>query len=404
MRTFKLVSIIVLVAMVLSACGTTTQTPTAAAGTAATATTAATTAASTTIKVAILAPISGAHPTFGSSTRDGALLAIKEWNAKGGVIGAQIVADVQDSQCTADAATNAANLVIDQDKVNYIVGEVCSSASIPVSLIANQKHVVQISPTSTNSSVTVDANGAVKPYTFRACYTDPFQGQVGATFAANTLKAKTAFVMEDQSNDYTIGLGEAFVTNFTKLGGTIVGKANYSGKDTDFSTILAQVSDKKPDVVYLPDYYNVVNLVMQQAKQAGIKAIFMGGDGWDSSDLDTKATDGGYYTNHYSAQDPRPEVQNFLKAYGAAYPDASGNPTVPDALATLAYDATNLLLQSIANAGVDDPVKVKDAMAAITFNGVSGKITFDAQHNPVKSATILHVTGGKVVFDSVVNP
>jgi branched-chain amino acid transport system substrate-binding protein len=343
-------------------------------------------------------------PTFGASTRDGALLAISEWNAKGGVLGSQIVADVQDSQCDATAATNAANLVIDQDKVHYIVGEVCSSASIPVSLIADAKGVLQISPTSTNSSVTVDANGQVKPFVFRACYTDPFQGQVGATFAINTLKAKTAFVMEDQSNDYTIGLGEAFAANFTKLGGKIVGKANYSGKDTDFSTILAQVSSLTPDILYLPDYYNVVNLVGQQAKQAGIKAIMMGGDGWDSTSLDAKAADGGYYTNHYSQQDPRPEVQNFLKAYGAAYKDANGNPAVPDALAALAYDATNLLLQSIKAAGVDDASKVKDAMAAINFSGVSGNITFDANHNPIKSATILHVTGGKVVFDSVVNP
>jgi branched-chain amino acid transport system substrate-binding protein len=400
MRSYKLLSVFVLLAMVLSACTTpqATTAPTTAA------TTAATSGAATTIKVAILAPISGAHPTFGSSTRDGALLAIAEWNKNGGVLGAQIVPDVQDSQCDANAATNAANLVINQDNVHYIVGEVCSSASIPVSEIVNAKHVVQISPTSTNSSVTVDANGNVKPYTFRACYTDPFQGQVGATFAINTLKARTAFVMEDQSNDYTIGLGEAFSTNFEKLGGKIVGKANYSGKDQDFSTILAQVAQAAPDILYLPDYYNVVNLVGQQAKQAGIKAIMMGGDGWDSADLDPAAADGGYYTNHYSADDPRPEVQNFLKAYGAAYPDASGNPTVPDALATLAYDATNLLLQAIKEAGTDDPVKVKDAMAAITFNGVSGKITFDAQHNPVKSATILHVTGGKVVFDSVVNP
>ncbi len=403
MRSFKLFSVFAVIAMLLAACSTpATQAPATSVPATAAPTTAPTSAS--TIKIAILAPLSGAEPTFGVSTRDGALLAINEWNANGGVLGATIVPDVQDSQCDPTAATNAANLVIDQDKVHYIVGEVCSSASIPVSDIADAKGVLQISPTSTNPSVTVDANGNTKPYVFRACFIDPFQGQVGATFAINSLKAKTAFVMEDQSNDYTIGLGEAFAANFTKLGGTIVGKANYSGKDTDFSAILAQVASLSPDILYLPDYYNVVNLVGQQAKQAGIKAIMMGGDGWDSTSLDTTAADGGYYTNHYSPQDTSPAVQNFLKAYGAAYKDANGNPEVPDALAALAYDATNLLLQSIKNAGVDDASKVKDAMAAITFNGVSGKITFDAQHNPIKSAVILHVTGGKVVFNSSVNP
>lgn len=379
MRTFRFLSVLIVLAFVLTACG-------GAAG-------------PKEIKIGILSPISGAHPTFGSSNRDGALLAIKEWNAKGGVLGAKITTVVEDSQCTADAAVTAANKVIDQDKVHYIVGEVCSSASIPVSEIVNAKKVVQISGTSTNTSVTVDKNGAVKPYTFRACFIDPFQGLVGAKYAINTLKAKTAFLMVDQSNDYVVGLAAAFEENFTKAGGTIVGKENYTGKDTDFGAILAKVASAKPDIVYLPDYYNVVNLATAQAKQKGITAHFMGGDGWDSSDLDLKAADGGFFTNHYSPEDPRPEVQNFLKAYGAEYKGA-----VPDALATLAYDATNILLQSIANAGVDDPVKVKDAMAAINFNGVSGKITFDASHNPIKSATILAVRNGKVEFDSVVNP
>jgi len=299
---------------------------------------------------------------------------------------------------------NAANKVIDQDKVHYIMGEVCSKASIPVSEIANAKHVLQITSTSTNPAVTVGADGKVKDYIFRACFIDPFQGQVGAKFALTTLKAKTAFIMMDQSNDYVKGLAEFFEKSFTDGGGKIVGKENYTGKDTDFSAILAKVADAKPDMVYLPDYYNVVNLATKQAKEKGINVPFMGGDGWDSSDLDLAASDGGYYTNHYSAEDTRPEVQNWVKAYGAEYKDDKGQPKVPDALATLGYDATNMLIQAIKDAGVDDASKVKDAMAKIQFNGVSGKITFDANHNPIKSAAILHVTGGKIVFDSTVNP
>jgi len=356
------------------------------------------------IKVAILAPLSGPVPTFGVMTRDGALLAIEEWNGKGGVLNKKLAAVVEDSQCTPDPAVNAANKVIDQDKVKYIMGEVCSKASIPVSEIANAKKIVQISSTSTNPDVTVGKDGKVKDYVFRACFIDPFQGTVGAKFALDTLKAKNAFIMLDQANDYVKGLAEFFEKAYTAGGGKIVGKETYTAKDTDFNAILAKVAAAKPDVIYLPDYYNVVNLVTKQAKEKGIKAVFMGGDGWDSADLDKKAAEGGFFTNHYSPEDSRPEVQNFVKAFGAKFKDDKGQPKVPDALAALAYDATNMLLQAIKEAGADDTAKVKDAMAKIQFNGVSGKITLDANHNPVKSATILAVKDGKVQFNSVVNP
>ena len=355
------------------------------------------------IKIAILAPLSGPAPTFGVSTKEGALMAIEEWNAKGGVLGATITPIVEDSQCTPDPAVNAANKVINQDTVHYIMGEVCSKASIPVSEIANKAKVIQISSTSTNPSVTVDAAGKVKDFIFRACFIDPFQGSVMAKFAFGK-GLKTAFVMVDQSNDYVKGLAAAFAESYTKLGGKVVGTENYTGKDTDFSSILAKAADAKPDLIFLPDYYNVVNLASKQAKEKGITAPFMGGDGWDSADLDLKAADGGYYSNHYSPDSTDPKVVDFVKAYGAKYKDDKNNAKVPDALAALGYDATNLIIAGIAAAGADDTAKVKTALEGITFVGVTGKVTFDANHNPVKSATILHVTGGKVVFDSVVAP
>lgn len=357
------------------------------------------------IKVAVLAPLSGANPTFGTSTKEGALMAIEEWNAKGGVLGKQITPIVEDSSCTPDGGTNAANKVINQDNVHYIVGEVCSKATIAIAQIANAKGVLEISPTSTNTSVTVGEDGKTKDFIFRACFIDPFQGEVAANFAINSLKFKTAFVLSDQGNDYVKGLAEAFTKSFTELGGTVVGTESYNGNtDKDFSAILAKVADAKPDMVYLPDYYQVVSLVTKQAKEKGITAPFMGGDGWDSSDLDLASADGGYYTNHYSPDSTDAAVVNFVKAYGEKYKDDKGNPKVPDALAALAYDATNIMIQSIANAGEDDAAKAKDAMAAIKFQGVSGSITYDAQHNPVKSAVILQVKDGKVVFNSVVNP
>jgi branched-chain amino acid transport system substrate-binding protein len=351
------------------------------------------------LKVALLAPLSGQVKTFGESTKNGVDLAVAEWNAAGGVAGRQVQLVVEDSQCSAEPAVNAANKVIDQDGAKFIIGEVCSSASIPVSEIADAKKVLQISPTSTNPSVTVGADGKTKPYIFRACFIDPFQGTVGANFALKTLKAKTAFIMLDQGNDYVRGLAEFFEAAFTKGGGTIVGKETYTKDDTDFSAILTKVADTKPDVLYLPDYYPIVNLVGAQVKQRNLNVVMVGGDGWDSADLDLKAADGGYYTNHYSPDDTRQIVQDWVKKYDAKYGSK------PDALATLAYDAANMLFTAMKNANSTDPDKVKDALASLKdFDGVSGKMSIDAQHNPVKSAVVLQVKDGKVSFVESVAP
>lgn len=350
------------------------------------------------IKVAILAPLSGQVPTFGASTRDGALLAIDEWNARGGVLGRQIEAVVEDSQCSADPAVNAANKVIDQDGVKFIIGEVCSGASIPVSEIAEERGVLQISPTSTNPQVTLNQDGSTKEFVFRACFIDPFQGTVGANFALNNLGAQTAFLIYDQGNDYPRGLAEFFEEAFTAGGGTIVGKETYIATDTDFSAILSQVAEANPDVVYLPDYYNIVNLVTAQARDRGITVPFIGGDGWDSADLDRASADGGYYTNHYSPDDPREIVVSWVENYQAKYG------AVPDALATLAYDAANLLLAAIESAGTDDPAAVADALEALEYEAVSGTITYDEQHNPIKAAAVLQVKDGEIVFVDTVAP
>jgi len=362
------------------------------------------TAGAADLKIGVLSPLSGPVPSFGLSVKEGTLLAISEWNAKGGLLGQKIVPIIEDGQCDATASTNAANKLINQDMVKFILGEVCSGATIPVTELAGPAKVILLSPTATNPNVTVDKDGKTKDYAFRACYIDPFQGGILAQFSYTRLKAKKAFIMYDQGNDYTIGLANAFEAQFKKLGGTIVGKETYTKTDTDFSAILAKIKAAKPEVVLLPDYYNIVNLVTKQAKEKGIAVPFVGGDGWDSPDLDKAAAAGGYFTNHYSPFDPRKEVQEFLKAYKAAYKDDTGAPKTPDALATLGYDAANLLFTAIKNAGSTDTAKVKAALEKISFNAVSGKITFDKAHNPVKALTILAVKADKIDFDSVVQP
>ncbi|MGC9521318.1 MAG: ABC transporter substrate-binding protein [Anaerolineae bacterium] len=352
-----------------------------------------------TLKIAVLAPLSGDVKTFGESTRDGVLLAVEEWNEKGGVLGKEIEPIVEDSQCSAEVAVSAANKVIDQDGVKFIIGEVCSSASIPVSEIVMAKEVFQISPTSTNPSVTVTEDGSTKPTVFRACFIDPFQGAVAAQFARENLGAQTAAVFLDQGNDYVRGLAEVFIQEFEAAGGEVVVEESYTTDDTDFSAILTKVKDADPDVLYLPDYYDKVNLIAAQAKEQGIEATMLGGDGWDSADLDRSVVEGGYFTNHFSPDDTRPIVQDFVSKYEAKYG------STPDALAALAYDAANILFQAMENANsTSDPQAVADAMESDSFPVVSGDISYDEQHNPVKAAVVLAVQNGEIIYTDTVSP
>ena len=390
MKKRILLSVVILFALALSACAAgeaAAEEPAAAEESA---------AEGETIKVANLSPLTGAVPTFGESTKNGFEIAVEEWNADGGVNGKQIEAIVEDSQCSADPAVNAANKVVDQDGAQFIVGEVCSSASIPVSEIAEEKGVFMISPTSTSADVTLNLDGSTKEMVFRACFIDPFQGQVMAKFATDEGYTK-AFVMLDQGNDYVRGLAEVFEEKFAEYGGEIVGKETYTTTDTDFSAILTKVAESGAEVLYLPDYYNIINLVAAQAKEKGVTAVMMGADGWDSSDLDYSVVEG-YYSNHYSPDDTRQVVVDWVATYEEKYG------STPDALATLAYDATNLLFASMEAAGSEDPVEVATAMEGISYESVTGTLTFDEYHNPIKSAVVLQVEDGVVNYVTTVAP
>ena len=378
MKLFRILSVLLVVGLLTTGCG-----QAAAPG--------------GTIKVGILAPLSGPAPTYGTSHRDAAQLAIDEWNAKGGVLGKQIEAVVVDSQCAADPSVNAANKLIDQDGVHYLIGEVCSKASIPASEVAESKGVVMITPSSTAEGVTVDVDGKTKSYVFRACFINSFQGKVMARFAKDQGFTK-AFIMSDIGNDYVRSLAEAFEKTWLENGGEVVGKESYSSADTDFSAILTKVAESGAEVLYLPDYYNITNLVAAQAKEKGATAVIMGGDAWDSADLNLEAAEGSFFSNFYSQEDPRPEVQDWVKKFTEKYGAA------PDSIATMAYDATNMLLAAIEKAGADDADKVKDALAEIEFQGVTGTIVFDEFHNPIKPAAVLQVKDGRVVFVEMVTP
>jgi branched-chain amino acid transport system substrate-binding protein len=353
------------------------------------------------IKIGLITPLSGDVKTFGESVRNSFLIAVEEANAKGGAAGMKIVPVIQDDKNDATEAANVANLLVNQHRVKAIVGSVTSKATIPVSDIIQSAKIPTISPTATNPKVTV-ADGKRKDYMFRACFIDPFQGAVMAKFSRETLKGKHAAVLYDASNDYSKGIAEVFRDAFRKQGGKVVSFESYGKDDVDFSALLTKVKTSGADILFLPDYYNKVGLIAKQVKEKGLKVRLVGPDGWDSPDLVKiagAAIEGGYFSNHYSPEDKRPEVAAWVKKYKAKHGQ------VPDALGTLAYDATNLLIEAIRKAGSDDPKKIRDAMASIrNFKAVSGNSTLDRNGDMIKSAAILKIEGGRQKFVKMVNP
>uniref|UniRef100_A0A7C6EH85 ABC transporter substrate-binding protein n=1 Tax=candidate division WOR-3 bacterium TaxID=2052148 RepID=A0A7C6EH85_UNCW3 len=354
------------------------------------------------IKIGLVVPLTGDVKTFGESVKNACLLAVEEVNNKGGVLNKKIKIVMADDKNDPTECANAGSKLINQDRVKAIIGSVSSKCSIPLSEICQDATIVMITPTSTNPKVTVDEYGKRKDYVFRACFIDPFQGAVAAKFALENLKAKKAAVLYDVGNDYVKGLAEFFQQAFVKGGGKINVYESYAKDDVDFSALLTKVKVDNPDVLFIPDYYNKVGLIAKQARQLGIKAQFLGGDGWDSEDMVKIAGDaieGGYFTNHYSPEDPRPEVCEWVRKYQARYGSK------PDALATLGYDATLLLIEAIRLAGSDKPDLVREAMAKIKdFKCVSGSISFDENGNPRKSAVVLQYQGGAQKYVTTVNP
>ena len=296
------------------------------------------------LKIGVVASFSGGASGWGTLVRNGVTLAMDEWNARGGVLGMKVVPVFGDSQADPSVAVSVAGTLIGKDKVHYMIGEVFSMISIPLSDATNKSKVILVAPLSTNAALTVDQSGSTKPYVFRACFTDPFQAGAGASFAVKNLKARKAFVMSDPGDIYSRGLADAFAESFTSLGGTVVGKGSYSTSDLDFRKTLDSVRSAKADVVYLPAFEPVVvNAITDQARKRGVKALFLGGDTWDSPEIDLHAADGSYFTNHYWAGEQRPEVQSFENAYNQKFAHTGS----PDIVAGMSYDAANLLLQAM---------------------------------------------------------
>ena len=345
-----------------------------------------------TIKIGGLAPLTGDVSVYGVAVDNGVKMAVEEINADGGVLGKQIEYIVYDEKGDATEAVNAYNKLVQSDNVVAIVGDVTSKPTLAVAQQAAKDKIPLITASGTAENITQAGENI-----FRACFIDPFQGELMASYASKKLEKKTAAIIYNISDDYSKGLYEAFEAAAGDLGIEVVQVEGYGKGTVDFKAQLTNIKSKNPDVIFLPVYYQDVALIAVQAKELGIEAQFLGADGWDGvigqvDESNMDAVNGAYFCSQYSAQSDDPNLQAFLSKYKETYGmDASQ-------FAVLGYDAMKMLAQAISEAGSTDSAAITSAMAAIDFTGLTGHMTFDENRNPVKSAAITQIDNGEYKF------
>ena len=350
-----------------------------------------------TIKIGEFGSLTGDNASFGTSQNNGVQMALEEINAAGGVLGKKIDLTVEDNETKQGETTTIARKLISQDHVVAIIGEVASSKSLEAAPICQASKIPQIATAATNPRVTQTGD-----YIFRVCFTDDFQAVVIARFVLEKLKLNKIAFMTDVKQDYSVGLTNIAKDYLAKNGATIVKEQSYSSGDKDFRAQLTDLKGAAPDVIIITGYYPEASLIAKQARQFGIKAILVGGDGWDGSSLISvggKAIEGAFFSNHFSVEDTSPIVQTFVQKYKQKYN------TVPDAFAALGYDAMKLLADAITRAGAADPEKIRAAIQETeNFPGVSGKITIGKDRNAQKSAVIITIKDGAYKYAETIEP
>ena len=356
------------------------------------------------IKIGLLNEMTGGNATIGTAAANGAKMAIKEINAKGGVLGKQLKAVSADNKSEPAEAANAMTKLLMQDNVVAVTGTFSSSNAIAAASVAESAKKPYLIAGATNPKVTVDPKTKkVKKYIYRVCFIDPFQGTVAANFASNNLKATKAAMLIDNSSDYSKGLGEFFQAAFVKAGGTVVANEAYLQKDTDFKATLTKIKAQGADVLFVPGYYEEVGKIVKQAREMGLTMPIVGADGWDSPKLaeiaGEKALNNTFFTNHYSVDDPseagKAFVANYTKEFGQK----------PEALAVLGYDAVYVLVDAIKRANSTDADKIIAALSDTkNFKAVSGITTINASHDADKSAVIIEMKDGKQILNTSIKP
>ena len=295
----------------------------------------ASTSAAELIKIGFFMSITGRDASFGEASLRGARLAVDELNAAGGVLGRPVELVIEDDRSLPGESATAAKKLISRDHVVALIGECSSARTLEAAPVAQAAGVPLITPASTSPKVT-----QVGDAIFRVCFIDPFQGDVIAAFARRRLDLKRAALLIDSTSPYSVGLAEYFAKTFAALGGEIVATQKYSGADTDFRAQLTAIRAMQPDALFLPGYYVAAGLVAQQAKQLGLKATLLGGDGFEAPQLleiGGEALEKAYYSTHFATENTDQLSRRFVAAFRARHGAA------PNGLAALTYDSIKLV-------------------------------------------------------------
>lgn len=349
-----------------------------------------------TIKIGGLAPLTGEAAPIGTASRNGYELAVREWNERGGVLGRQLQLTLRDDQNQPGPSLDAVTRLIQQDRIVALLGANLSQVSLTVAPMLQAAGIPMISPTSGAPGLT-----AVGDCVHRICSTDQDQGAAGARFAFHDLKARKAACLYEVGNVFPGSIARVFKASFTGLGGKMVAFADHAPDTGDFRPHLARILGTGPDLLYLPDFYPAARLIASEARAQGFKGTLVGADSWGAPQRFPAAGPGmaaGFFTSHFSPDEDRPLVKAFVRKYR----DLHG--TDPDACAALAYDAGNVLFDAIRRAGGTGGPALKAALGETDFPGVSGQIRFDAQRNPDKSAVIIEIKDGRMLYRGKIAP
>ena len=351
-----------------------------------------------TITIGTVTTNSGTAAAYGEAEVKGFELAVSEINAKGGINGKKVKLESMDDKGDATEASNAYNKLAGDNNVLAVAGPTISATTAAVAPLADQSKLVTIAPAATSDSIETGN------YLFRTCFKDSYQGEVAARFAAENLKVKKVAVLYGTGDPYSSGVGEAFAKAAEKLGLEVVDKeSSSSADDTEYSAQLQKIQASGAELLYAPYYYSVAGpYIIPQARSVGFEGYVMGPDGYDGLKLtgDKSQYNKTYYTTHYSADDnTNTKVQDFIKSY------KSKNNAEPNTFAALGYDTIYMIKQAIEKAGENATREdVRNAVAGMTFDGVTGKFTMDKSGSPTKSVTVLEMKDGKPVYNTTVQP
>lgn len=350
------------------------------------------------LRVGAFMSLTGDTAQYGISALNGIRMAVEEANASGGVAGHRVELLTQDTRSDPGVTETVVRRFAEESRVHALVGEVVSSRSLAAARVAQEERVPMITPSATSPEVTAQGD-----YVFRSCYTDPVQGAALARFAARSLHARRAALLLDPAQRYSVELARFIRAAFERQGGEVVTEQEYREGAADFSAPLAEVAAAGPEVVFIPGYYLEAGQLARQARELGIGAPLVGGDGWDSPrlyEIGGPALSGDFFSTHFSAEDPDPQVQRFVSDYRRLF-----NST-PDSFAATAYDATRILLDAAARAHTLDRAAIRDALAQTRdFPGVTGTVTFNAERNALKPVVIVRIGDyGKQAVESHVTP